>query len=151
MHLFKDNAGRSWTIAINVTAVERCRARVEVDLYGLLDNKFEGLGKLTGDPVKLFHVIYCLCQEDADKLGVSPEDFGRAMGGDSLFQAQEAFVDELTDFFGDPRVRAGLKKVMEASHKLTDRLIEHAMSKIDEIDLDSEVEKLIASFGNSRA
>lgn len=151
MHTFTDHAGRVWTISIHVTAVKRCRALAGVDLYGLVDEKFEGLSKLLGDPCGLVDVLYVLCKDEADRLGVSDEDFGRGLGGDSLERATAAFLEELTDFFPDPRVRAGMRRVMTAGHQLAGRLIDLAMVKLDGIDLDDEARRLIGSSGNSRA
>lgn len=151
MHTFTDHAGRTWTVAIHVAAVKRCRALASVDLYGLVDDKFEGLSKLLSDPCGLVDVLYVLCKDEADKLGVSDEDFGRGLGGDSLERATAAFLEELTDFFPDPRVRAGMRRVMAAGHQLAGRLIDLAMVKLDGIDLDDEAKKLIGSSGNSRA
>jgi hypothetical protein len=151
MHTFADHTGRIWTVTIHVQAVKRCRALAGVDLYGLVDEKFEGLSKLLSDPCGLVDVLYVLCKDEADKLGVSDEDFGRSLGGDSLERASTAFLEELTDFFPDPRVRAGMRRVMMAGHQLAGRLIDLAMIKLDGIDLDAEAERLIASSGNSRA
>jgi hypothetical protein len=147
MHIFKDNAGRTWCISINVAAVKRCKALCGVDLYGLVDERFEGLGKLLGNPCDLVDVIYCLIKDEADKLSVTDEDFGRGMGGDSLQNASDAFMSELTDFFPNPRVRAGLTKVWEKSRVLTSLLLDQAEKDLDAIDLDSEARKLIDSSG----
>lgn len=151
MKAFKDNAGRTWLVSINVAAVKRCRALCDVDLYGLVDDKFEGLSRLLGDPVSLVDVLYCLCKDEADKLGITDEDFGRGMGGDSLAVASDAFLEELTDFFPDPRVRAGLRKVLAAGRTVRDRLLDHLDLKLDGIDPDAEARRLIASSGNSPA
>jgi len=150
MKSFADNAGRTWLISINVTAVKRCRALAKVDLYGLVDKKFEGLGNLLGDPIALVDVIYVLCQDEADKLGISDEDFGRAMAGDAIEHATNAFLEELTDFFPDPRVRAGLTKVIQAGRKVLDRVMQEQEIRINALDVDSVAKTLIDSFGSLR-
>ena len=78
----------------------------------------------------------------------SDEDFGRAMAGDSIEHARNAFLEEYADFFPDPRVRAGLRKVMAASAKVRDRMMSLMESRLDAIDPDSEAEKLIGSSGS---
>ena len=40
MRTFTDNAGRTWTIQVNVTAVKRVRGLVGIDLYKLVDDGF---------------------------------------------------------------------------------------------------------------
>jgi hypothetical protein len=148
MRVFKDNAGRSWTIAIHVAAVKRVRGLLSLDLYSLLDERFAGLAKLLADPVDFVDVLYVLCKDDADRLGITDEDFGRAMAGDSIEHARNAFLEEYADFFPDPRVRAGLRKVMAASAKVRDRMMSLMESRLDAIDPDSEAEKLIGSSGS---
>ncbi len=151
MNTFRDNAGREWLVQVNVTAVKRCRAFLGIDLYKLVEDKFTGLAELLGDPVNLVDVVYVLCKDEAEKRGVTDEDFGRSMGGDSLERAAEAFLSALTDFFPDPRVRAGLKKVIQTSKTVTDKVRDTAAAEIDALDADSVARKLMSSFGISRA
>jgi len=56
MKTFTDNAGRSWSITINVDAIRRTRTLVGVDLMGIVDGKL--LEKLTADPVLLCDCVY---------------------------------------------------------------------------------------------
>lgn len=151
MHSFQDNAGRTWTVAINVAAVKRVRGLVHIDLYKLIDDGFKPLAALVADPVQLADVLYCLCQDEADAKNVSDEDFGRALAGDAITLAADAFVEELIDFFPDARARASLTKVLAAGRKVRDRLLDHAETVIETLDPETEASKLIASFGNSPA
>jgi hypothetical protein len=151
MHTFTDNAGRTWTVTINVAAVKRVRGLVGIDLYKLVDEGFKPLAALIADPVQLADVLYCLCKEEADTKQITDEDFGRALAGDAITLAADAFVEELIDFFPDARARAGLKKVVAAGRKVRDKLLDHAELLIEKIDPDHEANGLIASFGSSRA
>ena len=151
MRTFNDNAGRTWTIAINVAAIKRVRGLLNVDLYKLVDDGFKPLGALVGDPVMLADVLYCLCKDEADAKKVSDEDFGRALAGDAITLAADAFVEELIDFFPDARTRASLTKVLSAGRKVRDKLLIHAETVIETFDADKAASKLIASFGNSPA
>lgn len=151
MHSFRDNAGRTWTVVINVAVVKRVRGLVNIDLYKLIDDGFKPLGALVADPVQLADVLYCLCKDEADAKSVSDEDFGRALAGDAITLAADAFVEELIDFFPDARARASLTKVLAAGRKVRDRLLVHAETVIETLDPAAEANKLIASFGNSPA
>lgn len=144
MRTFNDNAGRTWTVAINVNAVRRCRSLLGIDLYGLLDDGFRGLGDLLSDVVRLIDVVYVLVEDQADARDVSDEDFGRSLSGDSIDQITEAFLGALTDFFPSPRVREALTRMIAASGRMRDLMLDRAMTRLDAIDLDSEVERLIA-------
>lgn len=151
MHSFKDTEGRAWTIGIHVLAVKRVRALAEVDLYALMDGSFEALGRLTEDPCKLVDVLYVLCRDEAERRGLTDEDFGRSLGGDSLQQAIEAFVAELVDFCPDPRRREALARMMETGKSLQTRMAAKMMGELDRLDLDDVERRLIDSYGNSRA
>lgn len=150
MRTFKDSADRTWTIGINVFAIKRVKGLLGVDLYSLVDGNFEGLGRLLGDPVSLVDVLFVLCKDEADRLNVSDEDFGRGMGGDSLARATDAFLAEYTDFFPDPRVRAGLSKVLEKGRQVRDLMMDRMETILDEVDPASEAAKLSGSSGSLR-
>jgi hypothetical protein len=145
MKPFKDTEGREWLVSINVNAIKRVRGLLNIDLYKLLDDGYKGLSDLLSSPIELVDVLYVLCQEKAEERGITDEQFGRAMAGDALQHAADAFLEELTDFFPDPRVRAGLKKVIEAGKRVRDKLMDHAEALLDDVNPEAEAEKLIAS------
>jgi len=147
MHSFVDNSRRRWEVAINVAAVKRIRGLLGIDLYALVDDGFKSLSKLVSDPVTLADVLYCLCKEQADKQSISDEDFGRALAGDAITQAADAFVEELIDFFPDARARASLRKAIEAGKTVRDKVLSHAEKILDSIDPETEAKKWISSSG----
>jgi hypothetical protein len=147
MHSFVDNSRRTWEIAINVAAVKRIRGLLGIDLYSLVDDGFKSLSKLVSDPVTLADVLYCLCKDQADKQSISDEDFGRALAGDAITQAADAFVEELIDFFPDARARASLRKAIEAGKTVRDKVLSHAEKILDSIDPETEAKKWISSSG----
>jgi hypothetical protein len=147
MHSFVDNSRRTWEVAINVAAVKRIRGLLGIDLYALVDDGFKSLSKLVSDPVNLADVLYCLCKDQADKQSISDEDFGRALAGDAITQAADAFVEELIDFFPDARARASLRKAIEAGKTVRDKVLSHAEKILDSIDTETEAKKWISSSG----
>lgn len=149
MKTFTDNAGRTWTISVHVTAIKRVRGLLGLNLLELVDDGFQGLGKLLADPIGLVDVLYVLCKDEADKLGVSDEDFGRAMYGDAIEAARNAFLEEYADFFQDPRVRAGLRKLIAKSRDVTGKLLDHLDRELDRVDVDAEASKLIDRLKNA--
>jgi len=147
MHSFVDNSRRTWEVAINVAAVKRIRGLLGIDLYALVDDGFKSLSKLVSDPVTLADVLYCLCKDQAEKQSISDEDFGRALAGDAITQAADAFVEELIDFFPDARARASLRKAIEAGKTVRDKVLSHAEKILDSIDPETEAKKWISSSG----
>src|SRR3989337_2952553 len=99
----------------------------------------------------LVDVLYCLCKPQADILKVTDEDFGRAMFGDAILNAHTAFIEELADFFPSARQRAAIRKVIGKTNQVVDRLLNHAETKLDQVDPEAVATKLIGSFGNSQA
>jgi hypothetical protein len=148
MKSFTDTAGRKWLIEIHVAAVKKVRALVDVDLFGLASDGFKPLAELLQDPVKLVDVLYVLCMKHANEQNISDEDFGSSLGGDTLQGASEAFVDELIDFFPDPRIRTGIRKVVELGRNIREEALREMEVRTKEIDLDSEVRKLTGSSGS---
>ena len=54
MQTFRDNAGRTWTVAIDIAAIKRVRSLLDIDLLEVLPGKGvpgRGLGIVDRDPV----------------------------------------------------------------------------------------------------
>jgi len=151
MKTFQDNAGRQWTVTINVDAIRRVRSLVEVNLLDVLDDGCRLLAQLHDDPVLLVDVIYCVCKLEADAKDVSDEDFGRAMAGDAIGNATAALLAELSDFFPNARQRAAMQELLRKTNTVADRLLEKAVSAIQQLDPACVVETLTASSANSPA
>ena len=145
MKTFKDNAGRTWTIAVNVDAVKRVRDLLSEDL---LDVK-QVLERLMIDPILLCDVIYCVCKPQADAEKISDEDFGRAMGGDAIAQAKTALVEELVNFSPDPRDRENLGIAIEKFNRMTDRAREMIKTRLNSPRLSEEIEAALSAVGGS--
>lgn len=143
MRTFQDNAGRTWLVGVNVTAVKRARALVGVDLYAVVAGGPETLNGLLGDIVKVVDVLYVVCQDQADKEEVSDEDFGRALGGDALQHAADALVGAIIDFFPQPRVRDALRKVAEADRAVKEKVLALTEERLARIDVAAEAESAL--------
>ena len=151
MKTFTDNAGRTWTVTVNVDAVKRVRTLLDINLLNVLDDGCKLLAELHDDPVLLVDVLYCLCKPEADAQHVTDEEFGRAMSGDALLNAATALFEGLSDFFPNARQRAAMKDLLEKTETVVERLLDHAETTIAELDPESVAETAIASFGNSPA
>ena len=149
MRSFADAAGRIWIVSITVADVRRVRALCGVDLYGLVDDGLKPLGALLGDPVKLCDVLCCL---SADAEGQRPlsesasEDFGRALAGDSLQAATDAFVEALVDFFPKPQ-REGLKKVLAKGTEIAQRARALGEKRLASLDVETMVAQIADQAG----
>lgn len=139
---FKDLKDRTWTIEINVYSVKTVKERLGVNIFTLVDNRYEGLTKLQGDLAKLVDVIFCLCEEQAKAKVVSDEDFGRALAGDALGAANDAFEVALINFFPDRGMRETHRKVRAKAERAKELLILEAEKELESLDDSSLVERL---------
>lgn len=135
MQSFVDNAGRTWEIAINVATVRKLRGSpLKLDLMQVVANGADGLGKLLGDPVTFVDMLYVICQEQADKHGISDEDFGRAMAGDAIQQAAEMWLEELISFFPEKKARENLRLLIEKSKTVGSLMLDQMASQVESLN-----------------
>ncbi len=146
MKTFKTADGKAWDIRINVAAIKKVRDLVKVDLYAMLGEGFQSLAKLLNDPVTLVDVVYVLCKDQADKDGVTDEDFGRGMAGNVILDATNAFTEELVDFFPNPSVREQLRDALRKSKRVMDLMLAKTAKDLGEIDPEKEAAKIIATL-----
>jgi hypothetical protein len=147
---FNDATGQSWSVAITVSDVKRVKRLLDVNLYGLLDDKFDGFTSLIEDPVALVDVVYVLCQPQADTIGLSDEQFGERFHGDTIESAALAFMEAFRDFCPSPRQRAAIAKLIETWHKVGQRMGDLVTSRLAEMDIDAELDRYLSeSSGTS--
>jgi hypothetical protein len=147
MRTFTDNAGRTWTVAINVDAIKRVRDLLKVDLLEILDGKL--IEKLYRDPVLLCDVVYAVCKPEADAKGVSDEDFGRAMAGDAIEHATKAILEDLVGFSPSPRDRANFQRVLETTWTVMDKARDVIEARLATMNAEQIVAQALATFGDS--
>jgi hypothetical protein len=153
---FRDNKRRVWTLEVNVAAIKRVRGLCKVDLNSIVEVDPENrptarlLEQLSSDPVLLVDVLYAICKPDADKQGVTDEEFGRSLAGDSIDEATAAFLDELVDFFPGAK-RLFLKKAVELSRKYAGEMTESLAKALEDPELARRVEESMRSSASSPA
>ncbi|MCK6458227.1 MAG: hypothetical protein L6Q92_17070 [Phycisphaerae bacterium] len=145
MKTFTDNAGCTWTIAINVDAIKRVRGLLDVDLLEIVEGKL--IEKLIRDPVLLCDVVYAICKPEADARNVSDEDFGRAMAGDAIEHATKSLLEELVGFSPSPRDRASLGRVLQTTWRVMDRARDLIEARIESVNIEKVVEQALANAG----
>jgi len=147
MKTFNDNAGRTWTIAINVGTIKRVRGLLDVDLLEVVEGKL--IERLIRDPILLCDVVYAVCKPEADEKQISDEDFGKAMAGDAIEHATKALLEELVSFSPSPRDRANLQRVLQTTWKAIDKARDVIEARIESGELDKVVEQALATATNS--
>ncbi|HNO80485.1 MAG TPA: hypothetical protein PKN33_20750 [Phycisphaerae bacterium] len=141
MKQFTDNAGRIWTIAINVDAIKRVKGLLDVNLLEIVEGTL--IERLIRDPVLLCDVVYVVCKPEADEKNVSDEDFGRAMAGDAIEHATKAVLEELVVFSPSPRDRANLQRVLETTYRVMDKARDMVEAKLNSSELEKSIEQAL--------
>ncbi|HRQ73796.1 MAG TPA: hypothetical protein PLU35_12280 [Phycisphaerales bacterium] len=147
MKTFKDNAGREWTVEVNVAALKRVKSLTGVDLLGVLDGTL--IERLIRDPVLLCDAVYAVCKPQADERSVTDEDFGRAMAGDAIEHATGALLEELVSFCPSPRDRANLGRVLKATREVMDKARDIVEARLDSGELEEAAEEALRTLGTS--
>jgi len=140
MKLFKDSLQRDWTIEINVFAVKRIKAKLDIDLLDA--TKGDLLLSLADDPVSLCNLLWVLCEEEATKRGISDEDFGRSLAGDAIDRATTAFLEALVDFFPSGKRRI-LQTMLARQEKFREHASKRALETIESPQLTAAMEKRV--------
>lgn len=153
MKTFVDNAGRTWTVQVNVEAIKRVRELLSVNLLEVIDGDAEGkqggqgklLVRLENDPILLCDVVYVVCKPEADAKGVTDGDFGRAMAGDAIDAAVTALLEELVGFF-PPGRRKLLAKVIAKLKAVETAALCAAEAKLDSPAMDRQIAKILSDL-----
>jgi len=137
MATFTDADGREWVIDIDVNALRRVKKRLDLKLMDVIGG--ETLDRLADDPVLLVDMLYVLCEEQAQRDGVSDAEFGRAMRGDALDAAVSAFLEALADFCPS-RKGTILRRLIATGKGAEDRILATA----EEMLTSGEVDRLLS-------
>ena len=156
MRTFKDCEGRTWSVTLNVLQRKRIRANLGVDLVNViaLDSggkvKTDLVDRIASDPCLLVDILWVCVGDEAKAAGVTDEEFGRSLAGDSIDEATAAFLDELVDFFPGAK-RLFLKKAVELSRKYAGEMTESLAKALEDPELARRVEESMRSSASSPA
>ena len=156
MRTFKDNEGRTWSVALNVHQMKRVRAHLGIDLVNVIALDPDGkvkvdlVDRIAGDPCLLVDILWVCVEEEAKAAGVTDEQFGRSLAGDSIEEATRAFLDELVDFFPGAK-RLFLKKAVALSRKFAGESTVALEKALEDPELERRVEESMRSSASSPA
>lgn len=131
---FKDTAGRVWVVSVTVADLKRVRQTLGVELGKL------PLGKLVetlSDPETFVDVLFVLVKGQADEKGITDEQFGRSLGGDSLEAAAKAFWRAWA-FFCPSQTRRLLLGLAETAEDRTRETVDRALEEMRKSPTGSE-------------
>ena len=154
MRTFKDNAGRMWSVTLNVLQMKRIRAHLGIDLVNVITLDAGGkvqvdlVDRIASDPCLLVDILWVCVGDEAKAAGVTDEEFGRSLAGDSIDEATAAFLDELVDFFPGAK-RLFLKKAVELARKYTGDMTAALEKALSDPELERRIEESMRSSASS--
>ena len=149
MRSFKDNEGREWTVLIEIDTIRRVRSEHGIDLAQTIRDQ-SILERLSDDVVLLCDVLYSICRPQADNRKLTAEDFGRALYGDAIASATEAFMGGIIDFF-PPEKRRLLQQVADAGKNSEAEVMTTIQKAIDNGLLDVVSQKALNEMNSKIA
>ena len=143
MAKFLDAENRYWEPEVDVVTIGRVRKALGINLLELLLPDSTLAERLT-DPCLLVDILYLLCEEQADKSGVSDTAFGKAMTPDGIEDGWAAVLEGIVLF--SPRgLRPAHQRVLEKAKKYQEAAAEKVKMLVAgpefEAMLDRELEK----------
>ena len=145
MKTFTDAAGRTWTISLNLGTAMAVRDKLGVDLLQP-EAGYPGpegtplLTRLGTDELLLGEVLCALLERQFETHQVSETDVRAAFDGQTLLAAQQAFYEELIDFFR-LRGRNDRAKAVAKQMALIDAAVTAIETRIDTLDVSGIVEQ----------
>jgi len=152
MQTFTDIHGRKWTVIVTIGTVKRVKARLDIDM--LDTNSFLIQAQ---DILALCDILYVVCQDEADKYGITDEQFAASFSGLTIREASDAFMEAYMAFFPDPELTARLRVVADKNKALREKAIALVESKtpkmIQRMNEEMEVflDELAATIDNDTA
>ncbi|MFQ5733011.1 MAG: hypothetical protein ACE5KM_13805 [Planctomycetaceae bacterium] len=150
MRTFQDLTEQEWTLAITVSTIRDVRVKFDgLDLLDIGNPKSGVLERLFGDVIKFVDLLFYLVRDQAAELDISDEQFGRAMAGDVILDAQQAFVESLADFIPQQTRRDLLRKILAKARELETLMIRTNLDKLETMNLQALANEFTNGVGNS--
>ncbi len=136
MQKFVDRKSNVWVVDIDATTLRRVKTIAGVNLLEFVEGDL--VERLSHDFLLLGDVLYAVCKPQADKLGISDEEFGEGLAGDVIEEATRALLEGLVAFFPEPRRRL-LQTAAAKYRRVQTKAIELVQTKLDSPDMEEQV------------
>ena len=129
MKIWHDTTGRAWATNINVGTIRRVKQLTEKNLLDLAGGELAT--EVMGDPCLLCDILYALHKPEAEKQGITDEQFGESLAGDAIGEATDALMAELIDFFPNSQRRELLATAMRQAKEQEAKAIAQAKGELE--------------------
>jgi len=145
---FTDSTGRPWTLSLTLGTAMAVRDQLGVDLLQPESPRKDDPGgeplltRLGTDEILLGEVLCVMLADQFERHQLSPAQVHAAFDGPTLLAAQQAFYEELIDFFRG-RGRHDRAKAVAKQMAMIQAAIEAIETRIDALDPRNVVEQTI--------
>lgn len=148
MAKFKTKDGKDWVIDVTYLTVKRVRELCGVNVLDICNLDQQTLSGWVSDDLKVLEVICAVVRPQLAAVDMSDEEFFAQCDGQVLKDAVERLIDEVSDFFQQPR--KGLVKKVVAKLRETERQMESkAALAIDQALERCDFEAALKTHGSS--
>lgn len=130
MAKFKTLDGREWVIDVTYLTVKRVRDLCDVNVLDICNLDKEALSGWIADDIKVLEVVCAVVRPQLAALDMSDDEFFALCDAGVLKEAVERLVDQVTDFFREPR-KGLMKKLIAKLREAEKRLETQAIKAID--------------------
>ena len=140
MKTFNDTAGRTWSVALNLGTALAVKDALGVDLLQPEQGDPPLLTRLGTDEMLLGEVLCCMLAGQFEANHVTDDELRRSFDGATLLAAQNAFYQELADFFRS-RGRTDRARMIERQKAMIDAGIRAIETRVEAIDVHQTIEQ----------
>jgi hypothetical protein len=148
MATFKTLDGKQWLVEVNYLTVKRVRDLCAVNVLDICNLDKESLSGWVADDLKVLEVICAVVRPQLASLDMADEEFFAACDGGVLKEAVERLVDQVSDFFQEPR-KGLVKKVIQKLRETEKKMEAQAEKAIDAALSQFDFEAALATHGSS--
>lgn len=159
MGYFTDCKGAKWDVSIDIPTIKRVRSLTGIDLLNVaISDQQSGVFQALSDCVLFADVLYSICKPEADKRGISDEDFGRLLEVDPN-EVANTVLEEIACFFqrrGQTKaaeiIRWQIRKSNEMATRLQAELTPETLESLDKViddEIEQQISKLQKTFGST--
>jgi len=138
MRTFTDTAGRNWTISLNLGTAMAVKDKLGIDLLQPEAGDPPLLTRLGTEEMLLGEVLCALLGSQFETHKVTEDDVRASFDGATLLAAQNAFYEELVDFFRS-RGRADRARAVETQAAMIDAAVKAIEERIGGIKVDTVI------------
>lgn len=145
MAIWKDKNGKTWNCEITIKTLKDIKNILGVDFLG---DVTEGVKKLRLDLFFLCNALYVVHKDECDAQGISDEDFGKLLVGDTIDDATKAFINALICFFPKQQ-REMLEQITNKREAVEAEIMQAVKTKIAEMPTNQILQAIQKEFGVS--